>query len=211
MSYPFAGRYFDKYKPFFPYELGDYSFKVDLQYGELLFTRKLISFSGKHLPLDLSLKYVQRHADNGTMFSSYSGFPKGFKTNYHVFLEYDATNNRYLYEDSDGFQHIFILAVNSSTLYYDTFGSGLMLEVINNGFKVFDDEGNYQEFDQYGRLTLIHEKITSSNFAEQEIHYPNSGDLKIDYILDNYGRRIDFSYSSSYITISYSNNIIYMV
>ena len=208
MPYPFAGRYFDKYKPFFPYELGDYSFKVDLQYGELLFTRKLISFPGKHLPLELSLKYVQRHADNGTMFSSYSGFPKGFKTNYHVFLEYDATNNRYLYEDSDGFQHIFILAVNSSTLYYDTFGSGLMLEVINNGFKVFDDEGNYQEFDQYGRLTLIHEKITSSNFAEQEIHYPNSGDLKIDYILDNYGRRIDFSYSSSYITISYNNNTV---
>ena len=210
MSYPFAGRYFDKYKPFFPYELGDYSFKVDLQYGELLFTRKLISFSGKHLPLDLSLKYVQRHADNGTMFSSFSGFPKGFKTNYHVFLEYDSTYSRYLYEDADGFQHIFILAVNSSTLYYDSFGSGLMLEVTNNGFVVFDDDENYQEFDQYGRLKKIHKTIHKQNsttyYAEQNISY--SSDLKISSISDNYNRTISFSYSSSYITISYNNNTV---
>ena len=210
MSYPFAGRYFDKYKPFFPYELGDYSFKVDLQYGELLFSKKLISFSGRHLPLDLSLKYVQRHADNGTMFSSYSGFPKGFKTNYHVFLEYDSTYSRYLYEDADGFQHIFILAVNSSTLYYDTFGTGLMLEVTNNGFVVFDDDENYQEFDQYGRLKKIHKTIHKQNsttyYAEQNISY--SSDLKISSITDNYNRTISFSYSSSYITISYNNNTV---
>lgn len=210
MSYPFAGRYFNKYKPFFPYELGDYSFKVDLQYGELLFTKKLISFSGKHLPLDLSLKFVQRHVDNGTMFSSYSGFPKGFKTNYHVFLEYDSTNSRYLYEDSDGFQHIFELAVNSQDLYYDTFGSGLMLESTNSGFVIFDEDENYQEFDQYGRLIKIHKNIHKHNsttyYAEQNISY--SSDLRISSNTDNYNRTITFSYSGSYITISYSNNVV---
>ena len=155
MSYPFAGRYYDKHKPFFPYECGDYSFNVDMQNGELLFSKELIAFSGTHLPLKLSLKYVQRHVDNGTMFSSYSGFPQGFKTNFHVFLEYDSTYNRYLYEDSDGYQHIFKLAVNSQTLYYDTFGSGLMLQTYGSGYRVFDDDENYQEFDQYGRLIKI--------------------------------------------------------
>lgn len=50
MSYSFAGRFYNKHKPFFPYECDDYLFKIDLEYGELNFTRKLISFTGKHLP-----------------------------------------------------------------------------------------------------------------------------------------------------------------
>lgn len=59
MSYYFAGRYYNKYKSFFPYKYKDYSFKIDLENGDLYFSRKLIVFSGRHLPLDLSLKYVQ--------------------------------------------------------------------------------------------------------------------------------------------------------
>ena len=204
MSYSFAGRSYNKYKPFFSYEHKDYSFKVDMEFGELLFARKLISFSGKHLPLDLSLKYIQRHIyDN---FYTNISFPLGFKTNYHVFLEYDSSLNGYKYEDMDGFEHDFKLAINSSTLYYDTFGSGLMLIVENNGYKVFDDDGNYQLFDTYGRLVKIHKKITSSHDAEQIIHY--SSNLTIDYIADNYGRTISFSYSGASIQISYGNNVV---
>ncbi len=33
MSYSFAGRYFDKCKPFFSYGCDDYAFKVDLEFG----------------------------------------------------------------------------------------------------------------------------------------------------------------------------------
>lgn len=63
MPFSFIGRFFDKSKIFFPYEYKDYSFKIDLQYGDLYFTRKLISFSGKHLPLNLSLNYSQMHVN----------------------------------------------------------------------------------------------------------------------------------------------------
>ena len=204
MPYTFAGRYYNKYKPFFSYNHKDYSFKVDMEFGELLLTRNLIAFSGRHLPLVLSLKYIQRHIyDN-----SYTGisFPLGFKTNYHVFLEYDSNITGYKYEDMDGFEHDFKLAINSSTLYYDTLGSGLMLTIENNGYKVFDDDGNYQLFDSYGRLVKIHKKITSSHDAEQTITYSNN--LTISSITDNYGRTINFAYSGVGIQISYGNNVV---
>lgn len=44
----YIGRYFDKYRRFFSYDCQDYTFDVDLQNGELYFSRKLISFSGKY-------------------------------------------------------------------------------------------------------------------------------------------------------------------
>lgn len=107
MSYYFAGRFFNKYRPFFPYLYKDYSFKLDLQVGELYFSRKLISLSGKHLPLDLSLNYVHLHAYNSydDLYLS-TGLPRGFKTNFHIFLEYDSNYDKYLYEDAVGFLHI---------------------------------------------------------------------------------------------------------
>lgn len=208
MFYSFCGRNFDKHKRFFPYDYKSYYLKVDLQYGELYFTKKLISFSGKCLPLNLSLKYSQMHVNTYDNLHTYTGFPKGFKTNYHVVLEYDSAHDKYIYEDKDGFKHEFELADNSSTLYFDTFCSGLMLTIENNGYKVFDDDGNYQLFDQYGRLAAIHRKITSSHYAEQSITYLNNTSLKISSVTDNYGRTISFSYSSSSIQISYGNNAV---
>lgn len=213
MSYSFAGRDFNRYRPFFPYECKDYSFKVDLEFGELYFTRKLLSFSGKHLPLNLCLKYVQRHVDNGTDFSYSSGFPKGFKTNFHVFLEYSSSHDGcYNLEDADGFSHLFLKAKNTSTtspLYYDSFGTGLMLQTQNNGgYKVFDDDGNYQEFDSYGRLIKIHKKITSSYSAEQTITYVNNVSLMISSITDNYSRTVSFEYTGSYVKVYYNNNVV---
>ena len=43
MPYSFAGRYYNKYKQFFSYNHEDYSFKVDLEFSDLVFTRKLFS------------------------------------------------------------------------------------------------------------------------------------------------------------------------
>ena len=147
MIYSFNIRDYNKKKPFFPYEYKGYFFKVDLKYGELYFTKKLISFSGQHLPLNLSLKYSQMHTSSTNNLHSFTGFPKGFKTNYHVVLRYELSNDKYIYEDLDGFKHEFKLAINSSTLYYDTFGTGLMLTNDNGNIKIFDDDGSYQLFD----------------------------------------------------------------
>lgn len=120
MSYSFVGRYYDKNKKFFSYEYKDYCFKIDLQNGDLYLTRKLFSFSGKHLPLELSLKYSQRHVNTYDNLHTYSGFPRGFKTNYHIVLEYESAYNRYIYEDATGFKHHFILAENPFyALFFD--------------------------------------------------------------------------------------------
>ena len=208
MSYLFVGRYYDKYKMVFPYDYKDYNFKVDLQNGNLYLTRKLFSFPGKHLPLELSLNYSEMHVNVYDNLHLYTGFPRGFKTNYHVVLEYESAYSRYIYEDMDGFKHHFVLAENSSSLYYDSFGSGLMLVVTNNGYKVFDDDGYYQLFDQYGRLVTIHKRITQSHYAEQSVTYLDSTSLKISTITDNYGRVVSFAYDSTYVRISYNNNIV---
>ena len=148
MSFYFAGYYFDKYKQFLKHDYKDYSFKVDLEHGKLYFTRKLFSLPGRYLPLNLSLKYIETHTVSIGYLHYATGFPKGCKTNYHVFLEYDSSIDKYNYEDSDGFLHVFEKAINSSSLYYDIKGSGLMLETLQSGgYKVFDDYGNYQQFD----------------------------------------------------------------
>lgn len=59
MPYSFLGRYFDKHRSFYTYKHKDYSFNIDLENGDLGFSRKLIGFSGKHLPLDLSLSFMK--------------------------------------------------------------------------------------------------------------------------------------------------------
>ncbi len=208
MIYTFNIRDYNKKKPFFPYEYKDYSIKVDLKYGELYFTKKLISFSGQHLPLNLSLKYSQMHTSSTNNLHSFTGFPKGFKTNYHVALRYVLLDDKYIYEDLDGFKHEFKLAINSSTLYYDTFGTGLMLANDNGNLKIFDDDGNYQLFDSSRRLITIHRKITSTSYAEQSISYIDNNSLKISSITDNFARTIYFSYSSSSVQITYNNNVV---
>lgn len=208
MIYTFNIRDYNKKKPFFPYEYKDYSFKVDLKYGELYFTKKLISFSGQHLPLNLSLKYSQTHTSSTNNLHSFTGFPKGFKTNYHVVLRYELLNDKYIYEDLDGFKHEFKPAINSSTLYYDTFGTGLMLTNDNGNLKIFDDDGSYQLFDSSRRLITIHRKITSTSYAEQSISYIDNNSLKISSITDNFARTIYFSYSSSSVQITYNNNVV---
>ena len=208
MPYSFAGRYFDKDKPFFSYGYKDYSFQLDLEFGELYFTKKLVSFSGRYLPIDISLKYVFRHSIAADNLHVDTGFPKGFKTNFHVFLEYDSQYNKYHYEDADGFLHEFELAENSSDLYFDAFGSGLMLKKLanNSGYRIFDDDGNYQEFDASGRLTSINKKTNNNSYARQLIFYQT--DLKISLIVDNYNRSVSFSYNPNSIIINYINNTI---
>jgi hypothetical protein len=64
------------------------------------------------LPLNLSLKYSQMHTSSTNNLHSFTGFPKGFKTNYHVALRYVLLDDKYIYEDLDGFKHEFKLAIN---------------------------------------------------------------------------------------------------
>ena len=214
MSHLFAGYLFSKYKPFFSFDYKDYSFKVDLEYGLLYFTRELFTLPGKYFPIALSLKYIQPHTTHN--FHLQTGLPKGFKTNYHVFLDFDSSNNKYLYEDADGFLHEFVLAENSTDLYYDQFGTGLMLKVVNGLVTIFDDDDNYQYFDSNNRLHVIQKKVADNYWTELSISYvsnsPNTDSLKIQAITDSFNRTIAFSYgvnqNGSFVQIYYNSHCI---
>ena len=212
MSFSFASYCFDKYKKFLTHNYKDYSFNIDLKFGKVYFTRKLFTLPGKYLPFDLSLKYIEPHTTSTQTLHQKTGLPIGVKTNYHLFLEYNTTYEQYWLEDADGFLHVFKLADNSTTLYFDKKGSGLMMEILTGGgYKVFDDYGNYQLFDSNGRLTLIHQQIANSHTAELTITYISTDpvdSLRIYSITDNYGKVVYFSYTSSGVQISYNNNVV---
>lgn len=110
---------FSKREQFFELKRKDYHFRVDVKNGDLFFDRKLVSFKGTHLPIDLYLKYIKPHYVNqANNLSNYTGFPKGFKLNYHVFITTDG--DKLKYEDKDGFVHTFVSAINSNNaLFYD--------------------------------------------------------------------------------------------
>lgn len=214
MSFDFGGYDFDKLKKFLNYDYKDYSFNVDLEFGKLYLTRKLFTLPGKYLPIDLSLKYIESHTAQGQNLHSYTGLPIGLKTNYHVFIGYNSAFGKYQLEDSDGFLHVFEIADLtdvSDPLYFDRNGSGLMMKIIQTGYRVFDDYGNYQLFDLNGRLVLVHQQIANNHTAELSIAYiptDPSDSLRISSITDNYNKTVYFSYSSSGVQISYNNNVV---
>lgn len=196
---------FDKYKEFLSINVKNYSFKIDKSYALPYIDKSLFFLRGKHLPIDLHLKYVYEHHFDG--FDSFTGFPFAYKSNYHCFIYYNDEKNQYIYEDKDGFVHIFELAKNSSELYFDNSGTGLMLEFRNSLPVIFDEEGNYQKFDHLGRLYKIHEQISETHYAELDIKYEGTS-LRISSVTDNYHHTIDFIYSSDNVSIYYQNNIV---
>ena len=211
MSFSFASYCFDKYKKFLTHNYKDYSFNIDLKFGKLYLTRKLFALPGKYLPIDLSFKYIEAHTTSTQTLHQKTGLPIGVKTNYHLFLEYNTTYEQYWLEDADGFLHVFKLADNSNSLYFDRNGSGLMMEILTGGYKVFDDYDNYQLFDSNGRLILIHQHIANNHNAELTITYISTDpvdSLRIYSITDSYNNTIYFSYTSSGVQISYNNNVV---
>ena len=84
LNFIFSGLRYKKYQQFFEFNRKDYHFRVGVEDGKLLFDRKLLSFNGAHLPIDLYLKFNQSHLDNSPNLNSLTGLPKGFKFNYHV-------------------------------------------------------------------------------------------------------------------------------
>ena len=216
-NYPYSNYPYSKYIQFFEFKRKDYHFKVDIESGKLLFDKILLAVKGAHLPIDLYLKYFQDFYNPNDGLASYTGFPKGFKLNYHVYLfsGYDG----WKYIDKDGFVHTFDNAINSMDLFYDTNGTGLMMKAINSGYRVFEDpdginsnSDNYtfQQFDSSGRLVKIHEQVSSSKYYEINISYVS--DLKISSISDSYGHSVTFDYSvSNQVRISFNNQLLFIL
>ena len=85
-TYPYSNYPYSKYRQFFEFKRKDYHFKVDIETGKLLFDKKLLALKGAHLPIDLYLKYFQDFYNPYGELTDYTGFPKGFKLNYHVYI-----------------------------------------------------------------------------------------------------------------------------
>ena len=210
-SYPLSNHIFSKYRQFFEFNRKDYHFNVDIETGKLFLNRKLVTFRGAHLPLDLNLKYCQDFYDSSSGLNAYTGLPRGFKLNYHVYIS--QVSGQYNYVDKDGFVHIFALAINTSSpklIYYDTTGSGLMMEVNSIGFDIYDENENHQLFDADGRLITICKKISSDYHRDINITYDSL--LKIHSISDQYGHTIDFDYTNpSQILIKRNTQILFAI
>ena len=210
-SYPLSNHIFSKYRQFFEFNRKDYHFNVDIETGKLFLSRKLVTFRGTHLPLDLYLKYCQDFYDSSSGLNAYTGLPRGFKFNYHVYIS--QVGGQYNYVDKDGFVHIFALAINTSSaqpIYYDTTGSGLMMEVNSIGFDIYDENENRQLFDADGRLITVRKKISSNYQRDINITYDSL--LKIHSISDQYGHTIDFDYTNpSQILIKRNTQILFAI
>lgn len=216
-TYPYSNYPYSKYRQFFEFKRKDYHFKVDIETGKLLFDKKLLALKGAHLPIDLYLKYFQDFYNPYGELTDYTGFPKGFKLNYHVYIfsGYDG----YKYIDKDGFVHTFDNAINSMNLFYDTNGTGLMMQINNSGYRVFEDPDgvdnnsdnySFQQFDSSGRLVKIHEQVSSSKYYEINISYDS--DLKISSVTDSYNHSITFDCSvSNQIKIKYNNQVVFVL
>lgn len=203
---------FSKRKQFLEVKRRDYHFQIDVENGSLFFDRKLITFKGARLPIDLHLKYVQPHYANSiNNLSAYTGFPKGFKLNYHVFVTIDG--NQFKYEDKDGFVHTFAKAINSSTLYCDNSGTGLILTIESPGYKISNEKGDYQLFDSSGRLIIIHEEIADNYYREINITYEQSNqfNLKIIQITDSFNHTINIDYLANSINIKNGNALAFLI
>ncbi len=70
---------------------------------------------------------------------------KGFKLSIQQYLLYDETYERYIYIDGLGYRHYFV-SLGDNARYYDTTGTNLLLEQIEDTYVIYDMSGNKMYF-----------------------------------------------------------------
>ena len=181
-------------------EAGGLTADVDVLFGYPRLSAKLLSLGGEKMPLSLELSHLGvEYAKSNSLNGLASGMPDGWFTNYHRVCYKDG--GRYYYIDGKRLKHIFKLAENSTSLYYDSRGTGLLLEAVSGGTKIYDEYGNYMQFDSSGRLTEISEKRSSSVRFSATVSYLEG--LKISSVTDGTGRTVSFSYSGTTTSVSF--------
>ncbi len=194
--------YFSERK-FFNVEIGNNVCKIDAQFGLPNISRELISLGGEKLPLSLSLVYDSQFRQDSTIYERETGLPNGIRTSYHqVCIEQDG---EFFYTDSEINLHIFKPTAAINDIWVDSQGTGLLLERVGSEIKIYDEFGNFSKFDNYGRLYLIHQKITEENSADLRIEYESDTE-KITTIIDGMGRITTFDYLQDEVKIKVDEN-----
>lgn len=135
----------------------DYS--VNVRTGRPIFTKTLLSINTTVMPINLNLYYDPLQAN---INSSY--MPKGWRFNYNQRLI--ANDEGYEYIDGMGLRHQFVKSLNSSSVYYDIAGTGLILTTgvtytIEDGYK------NKLIFNSAKQLLQIVKEIGGNQFGLQ--------------------------------------------
>ena len=173
--------------------IGIDGFNVDIRTGILLHNRNLVNISD-YVPINLNLFYDITNR-NSNVFNGYSnGFPCGFRTNFHQYVYQE--DEYYIYLDNNGLKHVFG-ATADDDIYYEIYGTGLVLYIMNSGYQIKDGTDSILTFDSVGRL------ISISRFNKEiTIVYTNN---KISTISTNNQKSINFVYNTSYISVVFNN------
>ena len=140
-------------------------FNLDVRSGASKFSKQLLSYGGENMPFNLSLAF---NAINKTEVTSV-GMPSGWKFNYqHKLVE---SGSDYIYTDGRGEKHRFKKALNSTTVFYDVAGIGLIM-IVGSGYKIIDGYNNEMHFNTNGLLTNIVKKH-GSNAITTTISFDN--------------------------------------
>ncbi|MCI9032200.1 MAG: RHS repeat-associated core domain-containing protein [Clostridia bacterium] len=194
---------------YFTASAGEISCAVDILTGVPYISRPLLSLGGLKMPLALSLNYNTKNLSDESIGSS--GLPVGWATNYSRFCKASTftagdgkTEKCHVYIDGQGKRHIFRPAQNSSVLWADSCGTGLVLKETSGGTEISDENGNFMYFDIHGRLKKLVGKMSKTATAETNIEYSDDNSSRIRTITDGMGRRATFSYGVASVTVSYN-------
>lgn len=196
---------------YFTATAGEISCAVDILTGVPYVSRPLIVLGGMKMPLELSLNYNPENLSNDCF--SGSDLPKGWLTNYHGhcaahnFTDGDGTTKKcYVYTDGQGKRHVFRPAQNSSVLWADGAGTGLVLKETSGKTEISAENGNRMYFDSHGRLEKTVVKMSKTTNAETVVTYTSASSCNIATVTDGMNRSVTFSYSGSAVTVSFGGS-----
>lgn len=183
------------------FSLRNYSLNVDL--FSLLPTHVFGLFNYADELVDFPLYLVNdfAHKDTSSVTSTINtGLPKGFKLNIQQYL-YASGTNSYTYVDENYLSHVFVSCTNDSgtfTHYIDNNGGYLILEIINNGYKIYSLNGNIKTFSSSGYL--INESIKNGSNVTT-IAYSYTNNLLTSVSINNQAI-ISIAYNTSTVVVS---------
>ena len=190
--------FFDRLKT---YELRNYSLNVDFFSLVPFHIFNLFDYSDELVSFNLSLVNDFTHKDTSNITQTIStGLPKGFKLNIQQYI-FSSGTREFTYIDENYFSHVFKECTNDNdtfTHFVDSNGSYLILEVINNGYKIYSLDGNVKTFSSSG--LLLNETIKNGSNTST-ISYSYTSNLLTSVSINNQSF-ISITYSSSSITIS---------
>ena len=187
------------------YTLRNYCLDIDLFTSIPSHVFNLFNYSNELLSFNLSLNSSFSNRDSNLVNSTINThLPKGFKFSAQQYV-YANGSNSFTYVDENYFYHVFISFANddgSFTHFIDSNGAYLILEVLNNGYKIYSLDGNVKTFSSSGYL--INETI-KNGANSSEIIYSYTNDFLTGISINNESL-VTITYNAGSVVISLPDN-----